>query len=58
MKRMEHGLSQTYICKKINLSQGSLSHIESGDCSMSIDTLLDLCAILKTTPNYILLGRK
>lgn len=54
--RMALGLSQPKTAEKAGISSVHLSHIETGNTTMSIDCLLSLCDALSTTPNDILMG--
>ncbi len=53
-KELQH--NQEYVADKAGISKNHLSSIENGKDGMSIDLLLDLCDILNTTPDYLLLG--
>lgn len=50
-------LTQAQLAEKTNLSTVHISHIESGSVKMSVDTLISICNVLKTTPNDILWGQ-
>lgn len=54
--RMGLELTQPQTAEKAGITSVHLSHIETGNTTMSIDCLLSLCAALSTTPNDILLG--
>ena len=55
-KREELHLSREKLAEKMSISARFLSDIELGNKGMSQNTLLTLCDLLYTTPNYILLG--
>ena len=44
--RVEHNLSQTEFAKLVELSQGNVSRLESGDHNPNIDTLAHLAEVL------------
>lgn len=46
-------LTQAQLAEKTNLSTVHISHIEGGSVKMSVDTLINICNALKTTPNDI-----
>lgn len=50
-------LTQAQLAEKTNLSTVHISHIEGGSVKMSVDTLINICNTLKTTPNDILWGQ-
>jgi len=50
-------LTQAQLAEKINMSTVHISHIEGGSVKMSIDTLVNICNALETTPNEILWGQ-
>ncbi len=50
-------LTQAQLAEKTNLSTVHISHIEGGSVKMSVDTLINICNALKTTPNDILWGQ-
>ena len=55
-KREELHMSREKLAEKMSISSRFLSDIELGYKGMSQQTLLTLCELLHTTPNYILLG--
>ncbi|MCM1544804.1 MAG: helix-turn-helix domain-containing protein [Ruminococcus sp.] len=55
-RRKELGLKQTEVTEMAGLSEKYLSNIERATSVLSIDVLMKLCAVLKTTPNALLLG--
>lgn len=50
-------LTQAQLAEMTNLSTVHISHIEGGSVKMSVDTLINICNALKTTPNDILWGQ-
>lgn len=55
-RRRKMGLKQAEVNEKIDFSYQYLSQIESGRAIPSIDALMKICAVLNTTPDYLLLG--
>lgn len=55
-RRVELGLTQTYIKETTGISSGNMSDIERGNRFPSIPTLIQLCSILNCTSDYILTG--
>lgn len=55
-KRKELGLKQWQVNEMAGLSDKYLSNIERATSVMSVDVLMKLCHVLKTTPDYLLLG--
>jgi len=54
--RTDLELTQPQVAERADITAVHLSHIETGNSTMSIDCLLRLCAALSTTPNDILMG--
>jgi len=54
--RMEAGLTQEALAARANLSREFISIIENGRQSPSVDTLVDICVVLKV-PAWVLLRR-
>lgn len=54
--RKKIGYTQAQLAEKIGLSNTHISHLETGDGTMSLETLIAICKVLKTTPDNILLG--
>lgn len=54
--RLEKKLTQSQLAEMTNISTVHMSHIETGNVSMSLECLISLCNALKTTPDNILLG--
>ena len=57
-RRKALGLTQEQLAEKIDKSWRFMVDLERGNVGMSIETLLRLCAVLKTTPNDLLLFDK
>lgn len=55
-RRKELGLKQIQVNEMAELSDKYLSNIETARSIPSIDVLMRICAVLKVTPDYILLG--
>lgn len=55
-RRKELGLKQWQVTEMADLSDKYLSNIERATSVMSVDVLMKLCHVLKTTPDYLLLG--
>lgn len=54
--RKQRKLTQEQLAEKANISSNYLSHIETSRSIPSLETLVDLCEALGTTPDQILLG--
>ncbi len=54
IKREELAYTQEEVAAKIGCSLGFYSRVERGITGMSVETLMDICQVLKTTPNAIL----
>ena len=57
-RRRSLGLTQEQLAEKIDKSWRFMVDLERGKVGMSIETLLRLCSVLKTTPNNLLLFDK
>ena len=55
-RRKQLGLKQAQVNEMAGLSEKYLSNIERAVSIPSIDVLMKLCAVLKTTPDELLLG--
>lgn len=55
-RRKELGLKQIEVNEAAELSDKYLSNIETARSIPSIDVLMRICAVLKTTPDALLLG--
>ena len=55
-RRRKLGLTQAQVNEMAGLSDKYLSNIERAVSVPSIDVLMKLCAVLKTTPDELLLG--
>lgn len=56
-RRLALGLTQEQAAEKIDRALRFFSRIELGDVGMSVDTLLEICGMLKTTPDALLIGK-
>ena len=52
--RLEKGLRQTDLAKKINVSQQTISRIEKGENSFPAETLVQLSKYFQVSSDYIL----
>lgn len=50
------GISQNFLAEKVDISRNHLSNIERGREKPSFDVLINLCNILRVTPDYLLMG--
>lgn len=50
------GMTQAELAEKAGVSTDHISHIEIGSGSVSLPLLLEICRLLNTTPNDILLN--
>ncbi len=50
------GINQNLLAEKVDISRNHLSNIERGREKPSFDLLIDLCNILRVTPDYLLMG--
>lgn len=57
-RRLALGLTQEQASEKIDRALRFYARIELGDVGMSVDTLLEICAMLKTTPDSLLLEHR
>jgi transcriptional regulator with XRE-family HTH domain len=55
-QRNNLGLTQQYMCDKLDITQNHYSRIENGHVGMSFNILLQLSQILKISTDYILTG--
>lgn len=53
--RRSKKISQCRLAQSLNISEGYLSHLETGKNTPSIELLLNLCNLLELTPNDLLL---
>ncbi len=53
-RRLALGLTQEQAAERIDRALRFYSRIELGDVGMSVDTLLEICGMLKTTPDALL----
>lgn len=55
-RRKEMGIKQYELCDLIDVNYKYISNLETGRSAPSLETLMKLCDVLHTTPNYLLLG--
>jgi len=55
-KRREFGFTQETLAEMVDMSINQISNIEIYKSIPSVETILKLCEVLKTTPDYFLLG--
>jgi transcriptional regulator with XRE-family HTH domain len=55
-RRNDLGIKQCKLAETLNISNNHLSGIENGREKPSMDTFLDICDALKTSPYYFLCG--
>ena len=55
-RRKELKFTQEQVAERMNVSVQTISNIERGNKAIKIDNLTKLCAILKTSTDYILTG--
>lgn len=53
LRKQQH-LTQEELAEKLNMSASFLGHIERGTRIASLETLVKLCIVLDTDPNYLL----
>ena len=56
LRRKELGLSQSKLAESLDISNNHMSAIENGREKPSLDKFINLCDLLKTTPDFLLLG--
>ena len=49
-------MTQAQVAEKADITSVHLSHIETGNSTMSVECMLSLCKAMSTTPNDILMG--
>lgn len=54
--RIQNKMTQAQLAEKADISTVHMSHIETGSVAMSLDSLLNICNALKTTPDELLWG--
>lgn len=60
-KRIQHlrkanGLTQEELSIRLNISDRHLGRIERGECAASIDLMVEVVVLLKTTLDYLIIG--
>lgn len=56
LRRKELGFSQNKLAELIDISNNHMSAIENGREKPSLEKFITLCDLLKTTPDFLLLG--
>lgn len=56
IRRKELRIKQAELAKMLNISNNHMSSIENGRQKPSLDTFIQICNLLKVTPDYLLLG--
>lgn len=56
LRRKELGLTQNKLAELLEISNNHLSSIENGREKPSLEKFVILCELLKTTPDFLLLG--
>lgn len=56
LRRKELGLTQNKLAELLDVSNNHLSAIENGREKPSLEKFVTLCELLKTTPDFLLLG--
>lgn len=56
LRRKELGFSQSKLAELIDISNNHMSAIENGREKPSLEKFIALCDLLKTTPDFLLLG--
>ena len=54
---IESGLTCSEIGERVGRERKSISGYRNGDCVPNAVVLMKMCAVLNTTPNYLLLGK-
>lgn len=56
IRRKELRIKQAELAEMLNISNNHMSSIENGRQKPSLDTFIQICNLLKVTPDYLLLG--
>ena len=56
--RREQKITQEKMAEDLNLAKNSISRIERGERSCSIDLMVEVAAYLNTTTDYLLTGKR
>ena len=54
--RAKAGFTQSELAEMVDLTNTHISHIETGDGTMSLDSLIEIAGALNTTPDFLLFG--
>ena len=52
--RRKHDMTQEELAEQVGISASFMGHIERGSRIASLETLVALCNVLKTSPQYLL----
>lgn len=53
----EHNMTDEELAKRIGKERKSICHYRHNESEMGVVTLMKICSVLNTTPNYLLYGR-
>lgn len=56
LRRKELKIKQTELAELLDISTNHMSSIETGKQKPSMDIFINLCDVLKVTPDYLLMG--
>lgn len=56
VRRKELRIKQAELAEELNISNNHMSSIENGRQKPSLDVFIQICNLLKVTPDYLLLG--
>lgn len=56
--RVERGLTQEQLAEYVDVSTSFIGHIERGEKQSSLDTMCRLATYLKTSMDYLVLGKQ
>ena len=54
--RKANGMTQEELSIRLNISDRHLGRIERGECAASIDLMVEVVVLLKTTLDYLIIG--
>lgn len=54
--RRQRGLTQAEVAEKTGVTTAHISHIEIGKGTISLPLLIEMCKVMRVTPNDILVG--
>lgn len=56
LRRKELGITQLKLAELLNISNNHMSAIENGHDKTTLEKLIEICEILETTPDFLILG--